>query len=219
MRIILEFDDFHPDQSVNCLDYAEYLIQRYPRIVINFFTIPKYIGHELYKSKYWCSSVAEHIKNKNICLGVHGLLHTQEEFAQKTYQSAYAALQAADNIFKTSELEYTKVFKGPHWGICGPAMEALTYCKYKYIYSHVKHKNITDRYLDQIKVVHYNWNLKDTFGVYEHSLSGDICVAHGHTGNVCGNGIGESMSRIVSGIDQLMTTDDFQFLRIDQYES
>lgn len=217
MKIILEFDDFHPEASVNCLDSVEFLIKKYPKIVINLFTIPCYLSQPLYDSKYWCSSVAEHISNKNICLGVHGFMHTQEEFARKTYETAYSSLMNAHEIFEKSGLKFSKVFRGPHWGICGPSMEAITYCKYTHIYSHIKHKNITDRYCNEIKVIHYNWNLKDNFGEYENEPVGNICVAHGHTGNVCGNGIRESMNRITTGLDKLMNNESFEFLRIDQY--
>lgn len=219
MRLIIEFDDFHYDKSVDCLDSAEYLIKKYPNIVINFFTIPKYMGQPLYDSKLWCSEVADHIKNKNICLGVHGLTHSQEEFAYKSYNTAYNALNEAHQIFDKAGLSFVKAFRGPHWGICGGSIDALIYCKYKFLYSHPKHNLITDRYTDQIKIVHYNWNLKDEFGIFENPFSGNTCVAHGHTSNVCGNGIKESMSRITHGIDAIMSDCEIEFLRIDGHHN
>lgn len=217
MKIILEFDDFHHDKSVNCIDSIYALTERYPNVIINLFTIPCYNSSPLYESVNWCSEVASLIRSKNLCIGVHGLFHTQEEFANKTFQDAHESLVRAHEILEKSNIEYTKVFRGPHWGICQSTIAALIDHEYRYIYSHKKHSNLTNIYSDKINFVYYNWNLKDNFGTFENSLSNNICVAHGHTRDVCGNGIRESMDRIIYGLDKLMESDDFEFLRIDQY--
>ena len=48
----------------------------------------------------------------------------------------------------------------------------------------------TKKYIDNNKVIYYNWNLKDEAPVET------LLVAHGHTHNVCQNGINETMHRI-----------------------
>lgn len=198
MNLILEFDDFNPHFETNCIHELDRLIQSYPNIKINLFTSPAYKNKRLYEDHEWCSKVRNYIESDNIRLSIHGLYHTTEEFKFKTKSDAIEGLLTAQSIFKLSDLDYLLVFRGPHWGINDNTYEALIELEYTHVYTHNDYKELSDLYSDKIKNVYYNWNLKDDFIINNDS----IIIAHGHTHNVCGNGINESMNRIITFIDQ-----------------
>lgn len=212
-KIILEFDDFHPDKNVNCLEILNDLISRYKKqnIIINMFVPPCYHGTPMSDDREWCSKVRKHILSGNLCLAVHGRIHSQEEFKNLTYQESYMSLLNAEEEFKKSQLPFKKIFRGPHWGIGTASIGALIARRYTHLYSHTSYQKFNDSYSHEISIVYYNWNLKDRFGVYENTWS-DFIVAHGHTSNVCGNGIEESYNRIVEALDN----NEFDFYSLDK---
>lgn len=206
-QLILEFDDLNPHTEVNCLPLIDELVLRYPNVVLNFFTVASYGGHVLHSNLEWCKKLRTHIHNGNVCLAVHGLYHTSEEFKHHTYDSAVAALKLAHTIFNAANLPFTKVFRGPHWGINEHVFKALIDLGYSHVYSHESYRILNDKFKDAIKIIYYNWNGKD-----ELVNPADLCIGHFHTHNVCGNGIQESFNRICRALDN----NDFKYLRVDQ---
>ena len=222
MKLILEFDDFHHNKEVNCIDHVIKLISKYPDddIVVNLFSIPIYNGVPISKDKSWCRDVSDLVKAGKVCIAVHGTNHTQEEFKNIPYPTAYFLLDRSRKEFNEAGIDFVKAFRGPHWGICRAAVDALIVSKYTHIYNHTKYSDLENIFHpeDDITFVHYNWNLKDDFGVYENELTNDIIVAHGHTSNVCGNGIQERFDSIINGIDILKSTGDLEFLKVTDYK-
>ena len=214
MKIILEYDDLHPDPSVDCLEIAEQLLDKYPSLVLNFFVPPCYNGNPLALNKEWGKRLQKLTEDNRICIGVHGHLHSIEEFKHKDYPHAVSSIKAAEAILKSAGLPQAMAFRGPHWGLRAPTIEALIDLKYTHLYSHKDYDHLTDLYKDKIKIVHYNFNLADTWPKLENPMESDICVMHGHTHNVCNNGIGESYDKLCGILDSLESP---TFLRIDEY--
>ncbi len=195
MNVILEFDDFNPQHNVDCLEEIEKLVNLFPDIKLTMFTTSMYEQNNMSHWKDWCDKVRKYIESDNLRLAVHGLYHTNEEFKFKNKESAFDSIEKAEKIFNESNLPFIKVFRGPHWGINAATYEALIDHNYKFVYTHNDYYHLIDKY-PQIRSVIYNWNLKDDFDF----VSDDIIIGHGHTHNVCGNGIEESMNRICSFI-------------------
>lgn len=200
MNIIFEFDDLHWDPTVNCIEQIEYLINRYPDIKLSFFTPVYYNYQYIYDDKQWCDKIRKYITSNNLTLGVHGLTHSVEEFKHKTYEQACNALITAESIFNKADLPFVKIFRGPHWGINDDTYKALIDLNYKSIYTHFDYLNLTFKY-PNIKSIIYNWNLNEEFNIKDNWHSDDIVIGHGHTHNVCGNGIQESLNRIINFIE------------------
>ena len=195
MKLVLEFDDFNPKQEVNCIEELDRLISLYPTIKITLFTSALYERVPLFRDKEWCERVNKHINNNNVRLAIHGLYHDVEEFKTKSKEDALLTLNIAESVFKTANLPFIKVFRGPHWGINKNSYEALIEFGYKAIYTHPDYDYLIDLY-PSIKSVIYNWNVKDV-----DCTARDLVIGHGHTQNVCGNGIQESFTRICNFIN------------------
>ena len=95
------------------------------------------------------------------------------------------------NIFEKNNIDFLKVFRGPQWGINEYTFEALIDLNFTHIYSHENYLELNNKFKDNIKIIYYNWNLKDNF-----ELKNEIIIAHGHTHNVCDNGIEETFDKI-----------------------
>jgi hypothetical protein len=193
-NLVLEFDDFHWRQPENCLKEIEYLISKFPDIKLSLFCTPALGGNYLDENTDWCNTVKFYIDSGNIRLGVHGLYHNTEEFKYLDYASAHRHLEIALDLFKRSNLPVTKCFRGPHWGLNENAIHALNALNFTHLYSHNDYKHL--EYFFEGKVVYYNWNLKD-----EIPNMPDLIIGHGHTHNVCQNGISESIPKIVKALE------------------
>lgn len=207
MKLILEFDDFNPRADVNCLASVEALIDIFPDIKLTLFTSPLYEKTPLFSDKEWCNRVRNHIESNNVRLAVHGLYHTTEEFKHKSYEDALLSIKLAEDVFEISDLPYLKVFRGPQWGINDNTYKALEKLNYEAVYTHEDYKHLIPNYT--IKSLIYNWNVKDT-----DCTSRDLVIGHGHTHNVCNNGIQESFVRIVNFIN----TNKPMFLFANEFE-
>lgn len=200
MKLILEFDDLHPNKEVDCLPVIEKLVKIIPDIKLNFFVPINYKNMPAHTNQQWCDLLRKHVLNGNVILAVHGLNHSTEEFKNKSYPESISALAEASAYFDCADLPFEKAFRGPHWGIGVESIKALIGLGYTHLYSHVSYNHITDNFKDEIKVVNYNWNLKDDYGVFENAPN-DIIVAHGHTSPhqhlSCGNSIYDVYTKIV----------------------
>jgi hypothetical protein len=74
---------------------------------------------------------------------------------------------------------------------------------------------LNEYYENKLNIVYYNWNLKDEYNyeAFENPIKKDIVVIHGHTHNVCGNGIEESFPRF----ENFMGRHEVEFARINEY--
>lgn len=217
MKTILEFDDLHPDPSVDCLDLSEQLLRKYPSLILNFFVPACYNGNPLALSKEWCKRLQRLIEDNGICIGVHGYLHTQEEMKHLDYPHAVSTIKASEAILNSAGLPYSKTFRAPHWGLRAPAIEALIDLGYTHLYSHASYDHLTDPFKEKIKIVHYNWNLKDEYPTLENPLESSICVAHGHTSPIKHLSCGNSIWDIYSKIEKLIEEENPLFMRLDEY--
>lgn len=218
-RIIFEFDDLNPHPEVNCLPTIEKLIARYPNIVLNFFTIPIYKGVSLASDPIWCNRIRQLIELGNVNLAVHSTYHTTEEFKFLDYNTAIDKLVLSQSVFDEANLSFTKVFKGSHWGICSKSIEAMINLDYTHLYSHVSYKELNDKYKDKIKIVYYNYNLKDTWPYLENKLlDKNVIVCHGHTSPYehlsCGNGITQCYEKLCNIIE---CGENIEFLKVQDY--
>lgn len=208
-KVIFEFDDLHFLEPENCLSMIDIMVNMYPKIKLSFFTIPYLKDKAIYENKEFCFRLLDHINNNNVRLGIHGLQHTTEEFKNLTYGDALEKLMNAEDVMQLAELPYAMAFKGPHWGINEETIVALKALRFTHLYNHTDYWHLDKVALDNgLKVEYYNWNLKDEFK----EKNVQIYIAHGHTHNVCGNGIEESMERMVRFIDR----EDPEFLFIDE---
>ena len=212
MNLILEFDDFNPKNSVNCINQIDQLVSLFPDIKLTMFTTALYERTALFSDKEWCNRVRVHIANNNLRLAIHGLYHTQEEFKDKSYDDAKLTLVIAESVFTVADLPFVKVFRGPHWGINESTYNALIDLNYKFVYTHDSYREMSSKFLN-IKSVYYNWNLKDDFKSLN-LINEKFIIGHGHTHNVCSNGIAESYDKIVNIIHEHSPT----FYFVDEYE-
>jgi predicted deacetylase len=215
-NIILEFDDLHFDDRVDCLSVATELISKNKDIVLNFFVPTMYGGRLLPAApKGWLAEFKSHISNGNITVGIHGFDHSTLEFKNLTYEVAVSRIKAAEAVLNYSDIAYKKVFRAPQWGINSNVVEALIDLEYTHLYSHTDYNHITDKYKDKIKVIHYNFNLKDEWPRLENPLQNpEIVVAHGHTSKYpelnCNNGIWDVKNKVME------LSEKFFCLRLDQ---
>jgi predicted deacetylase len=207
-NLILEYDDFHWKYPENCLKTIKKFIEIIPNIKISLFTTPKHSGYKLSSNKEWCEEVKNLINDKNITLGVHGLFHSIEEFKHLSREEAVNKIIDAENEFKECNLPFVKVFRGPHWGINQNTYDALIELNYTHVYTHEDYKSLAEKNTN-IKNVIYNWNLKDA--PQSNNL---FLIGHGHTHNVCQNGIEETFERVAMFIKE----NDVEFKFINEYD-
>jgi len=208
MKLVLEYDDFHWMDPENCLDTVDKFVGRYPEIKLSFFSIPHLRGFPMNSGSGWCEEVREHIGNGNVQLARHGFYHTQEEFKHYNYDQAITSLVMGDDVVKDAGLSEAKVFRAPHWGLCEGAIKALVDMEYTHLYNHEDYIDMAEPFKNQIKVMYYNWNLaddepeKDT-GISRliNKLAPKTIIAHGHTHDVCGNGISQTFDKVCDFIE------------------
>lgn len=193
MKLILEFDDFNPHPEVDCLTEIKALVGVFPEIKLTMFTPALYKDTPLYSNPSWCDEVRKLIKSNNLRLAVHGCYHTNEEFKNINYHDAIRTIVRAESIFRVAGLPFIRCFRGPHWGINQPTYNALKWLEYTHVYTHEDYKELTATN-DDIKNIVYNWNISQ-FYKRTTELSYTV-IGHGHTHNVCSNGIQESSARI-----------------------
>jgi hypothetical protein len=193
--LILEYDDLHWKSPENCLDVIEKAVSRYPSIKMSFFCTPMHSYLPLSRNRKWCDAIRSFISSGNICLAVHGLFHSTEEFKDKSYAESRDTIGAAEREFGNAGLPFVKAFRCPQWTCNRTIYPALESLGYSHFYTHEMFKGFIPSE-SKIKSVIYNWNLKD-----EAAPEADVIVGHGHTWNVCDNGIKQTfltMERFLS---------------------
>lgn len=192
MYLCLEFDDFHPSSPENCIEEIDQLVDLFPDIKLSMFTIPMLRGVPLWIDADWCRRVRAHVRNGNIEINRHGLTHDFLEFRNLSTEEAEKRLMVGDHIMNISKIPYKRVFRAPHWGVNANVMAALNSQGYTHFYNHVDYCGVEASFAGKTK--YYNWDIGVDLvmgGVRE----GEI-IGHGHTHDVCGNGIGQCLSRL-----------------------
>lgn len=191
-KILFDFDDLHCSSPVNCMSSIDLLCKEIPNIKLLFFTIPLYNNIPIHSDLSFCNRLREHINNKNVEIAVHGTTHSILEYKDKSYDDSYKSIELSIKIFKDAGIPIRNIFKGPYWGLNKNTVDALISHKFTHIFNHEEYMYLEN---DSIKFVYYNWNLKDSFD--ERLLSEEFIVAHGHTWDVCDNGIVQVTKKII----------------------
>lgn len=193
--LVLEFDDFHWRSPENCLDTIDLLVKACPTIKLSLFTVPNLAGLPIWTGAGFCKRVISLCESGHIRIAIHGLYHSQEEFKDVDEAMAIRKLEHAETLLRMAEIPFVKVFKGPHWAINKSTVWALNKMSYTHLYNHRDHEAVAEGFLGA--KIYYNWNLKD-----EAPTDSDIVIGHGHTHNVCQNGITEVSSKILEFIEK-----------------
>ena len=213
-KLIFDFDDFHCTSPENCLKEIKELVSICPTIKILLFTSTRMKNIPIWSDGLWCTEVKSLIDSGNITLAVHGLMHTTLEFANITKQEALERLVTAENDFNRAGLPFSKIFKGPHWGINVETVEVLKSLGYNTIFDHWNTpKNVIEKIAEYgIQRIVYNIGFESELTKIEEliNINDGPWYLHGHTHNVCGNGIQESMAKIKS----IVSKDSVEFISI-----
>lgn len=186
-KLVLEFDDLHFLDPENCTDIIQDLVSVFPNIKLSFFTVANLRQVPIYNSTIFCDTIRKYIDSNNLEILIHGNTHSMEEFKHVTYDTAIQKIKDSESILNEAGILFKKVFRGPHWGLNQNTIKALIELGYTHIYNHEDYRSIE---LPGIKYVYYNWNLKDN------PPQDKVLIAHGHTHNVCDNGIREVKNKI-----------------------
>ncbi len=186
MQIVtLSFDDFSPKNSG--FFYICELKRLYPKLKVSLFTIPmsvmsgeveciadeKFVS-EIKRYTHWIEFIP------------HGFSHLPLEFKRKTYDETINCIKAWERLFKESNLPFVRGFKAPYWEYNEQVIKALNDMGYwMAINRGVNHNSI--------KTYQYNWSIQE-----ELPKDKEIILGHGHIQNVCGNGLEECFSNLLT---------------------
>ena len=181
MKISLDCDDFSPLN--HRFDLLEQLSLRYKGFKVTMFTVPWEIriepqkkGTPITDKEYepWVDAVRRGVDGGWLEIAIHGLTHAPSEFHHLTYEEAKNRVLTGQKMFANVGIDYVKMFKAPYWQISKEGKQA-----------------IEDLGVKVVEDGYYNWNIKDKMP------KGDKIIAHGHVQNVVGNGLEESMGRLI----------------------
>ena len=123
----------------------------------------------------WVNIVKHAIEDGWLEIAVHGLTHVPNEFGGISAKLADAKVKFAEDFFKDVGIPYVKIFKAPFWQLSKEGKKAI------------EKEGFT-----VVEDGYYNWNIKDEFPVEL-----DNVIGHGHVQDVVGNGLNESLIRLV----------------------
>jgi len=201
MQISLDFHDYSPVN--NALGLLEEFHDHYPDCKITLFAVPWEIrfGEQalitLPKYKPFVSATRKAIRQGWIELGIHGLTHMLKEFLEvkrkdmPPKQYFEYRLMAAQRIFEAAKLPYVKLFVAPFWQLHPEARGA-----------------VQDLGFRVVEEKDSNWNILNPLPKKK------VIIGHGHIQNTCGNGLAESMGRLL----EIPTTAKWKFLSEVLYE-
>lgn len=184
MKIALEYDDWSPTNSNFHL--LEKVREHYPNFKVTMFTVPWEVrfGGSLSEStpitlpKYdkWVEAVRE---SPWIEVALHGLTHAPMEFAELSYDAAIKRIVIGMKMIENRGLQdnFTKIFKAPQWAISRDAKRAAEDMGFKVVEDH-----------------YYTWNLAD--GIPS-TLDDTVLIAHGHVQDEMGNGMAETLHKLL----------------------
>lgn len=187
-RIILDFDDLHWSAPENCLDTIQRLVAEVPTVKMNFFTVPKLRNRPLSQNNWWCREIRKYIDSGHVMLSVHGLLHDHLEFESIAQPLAKQKIKEGLKLFEEAELPVHRIFKGPNWGINAATVRALAELEFEGLFTH------PTIHADLVPLIEelgmwarpYDLNLADSI---DSAPDKKEIITHGHTHNVCSNGI------------------------------
>lgn len=187
MKIAIDYDDFSPRNSN--LGILEDIKEHFPNFKVTLFTTPWEIrwGEMTPITEERFKPFVDAIKSSEdwIEIAIHGLTHAPMEYAELTYDGARKRTIVAEKMFDNRGIKICKLFKAPQWEISKEAKQAVEDLRYTVL---------EDGY--------YNWNLSDE------RPNLDKLLAHGHIQNTCGNGMSETLDKIMD----LPTDTEFYFL-------
>lgn len=195
MKLILEYDDFCSHEPENCLEIMYEMIKEVPHIKFNMFTVPFMRGK--CNTHNWIQEITNLIHTDNLRLCTHGLYHSYlefEEISKKICEHYFDLIKDIQELYDKES--WLKVFRGPNWGLNTITIEELIRRGYTHIYNHENHRQLETDYIDRIKFIYYNQNLKDKLEPRE------LMIVHGHTHNVCDNGIKETKYKLLRFIEK-----------------
>lgn len=184
MKVAVEYDDF---SGVNhSLDLLEKIKEHYPNFKVTLFTVPweirfsQSIQHSspitLEKFEKWCDVVGN---TDWMEIALHGLTHAPMEFAELSYEAAVKRIVIGMKMFENRKFKnFTKIFKAPQWAISPEAKQA-----------------VKDMGFVVLEDQYYNWNLAND---KPNADAKEPYIMHGHIQNDCGNGMEESLHRVMS---------------------
>lgn len=213
MNIIIEYDDLHFLYPENCIDAIDALVLLYPKIKLSFF-VPAFLRKTpIYHNADFCNRLIKHIENNNVHIGIHGNEHSLEEFKNISYDTAKEKILDSERILSNAGISFVKCFRGPHWGINADSIRALSDLGYSHLYNH-KDYLFLDTYATEhgLTTVYYDFSLGETININKYS-DNDIVVLHGHTHDVCNNGIEETFDNLC----MILESHNPNFLFIDEY--
>lgn len=193
--LVLEYDDFCDQKPEDCLDFVEEKLRETPEIKITFFTVPAMRGRPIYRDE-WVKRVKALIDSDNIRLAIHGCMHVQEEMKFLTYEQTVQRIAVSEKILNDLGLPFIKVFRPPHWTPGRDLHRALVNSGYSHWYNHEKHADMTDTALSfACQPIYSNFNLKDPV---PKTWDLKYMIAHGHTHDVCENGIEQTWDKVLT---------------------
>lgn len=193
-KVALEYDDFGPRNSN--LSILEEIKEHYPNFKVTLFTVPweirfgqltqGVIGTPI--TDAGCAPWVDAVKQNEdwMELALHGLTHKLGDPRQGIpgemeipYEDAKKIAMVAEKMFENRGLKLAKVFKAPQWLLSEEAKQAFMDRGYKVCEDH-----------------YYNWNLADEFPK-EAAERGDLIIGHGHVQDEMGNGMAETLHKIL----------------------
>lgn len=206
-KVALEYDDFGPRNSNLAL--LEEIKEHYPDFKVTLFTVPWEIrfgsasqttpGTPITDAAYqpWVEAVKQNEDWMELAL--HGFTHKLGDPRQGipgemecSYEDAQKIITVAEKMFENRGLKLAKIFKAPQWLISKEAKRGIEELGYKVCEDH-----------------YYNWNLTDPFPT-EAAERGDIIIGHGHVQDEMGNGMAETLHKV------LKLPPDTQFLKLSE---
>lgn len=184
--VILDADDFAVDNT-SFMYFCE-LKRLYPKFKVSLFTVPMSVMSGEIKCLATADNFLSEIKEYLDWIEFipHGFSHYPMEFQNKTYQETIDSLIAIERIFNESGLPFVKGFKAPYWAYNDEVAKALKDKGYWIALDKNDPRN-------DMPIYKYNWSINEPYPKDIQEVRG-----HAHIQNVCGNGIEECFSNLLT---------------------
>lgn len=130
---------------------------------------------------------------------VHGLNHFGPgEFGEISADEAKKRIIVAERLFRKVQIPYVKIFKAPHWALSAEGKAAIEQEYVEEVLAKLPEYNgQTFGGFTVVEDHYYDWNLRDHMPKPQELGDQDIVVTHGHVQNVVGNGLAETMDKLM----------------------